>query len=191
LNNRGESLTASELFINPTYGGNAGQGYDLALLYFDNPFLSAAPINLYNGTVANGMDSTIVGYGRLHTLNNSTGTSTGDRRAGDNSITEFGVFAPNYANSRFNNRGGLQMGGTPGDSGGGLFINGELAGITSTSTVGFYGFGQRTAYSLLDYDWINTTIASRPPTAVPEPSTILFLLVTGPVFLLRRRRKTA
>lgn len=190
--NPGEQLTASELFIHPTYGGAAGSGYDLALLYFENPFTTVTPINLYTGTVANGMDATIVGYGRLHELNDTTGVLTGDRRAGDNPLIRTGFYAPNYTNTVLYDDGGLQMGATPGDSGGALLINNELAAIISTSTQGYYGTGHRTAYSLVDHDWFNTTTASRPSTSVPEPSSILLLLsTTGPALFFRRRRRTA
>ncbi len=51
------------------------------------------------------------------------------------------------------------MGGRPGDSGGGLFIDGKLAGITAIASGN--GFGALTDYSRLDNAWIDTTIASK------------------------------
>ncbi len=191
---RGETMAASELFINPSYGGSVNAGYDQALLYFENPFASVAPVTFYTGDVAVGMDSDIVGYGRLQLVNDPNVSLTGDRRAGNNVI--FGISSATgapYAStvlrdaSRSTYRE-LGMGGRNGDSGGGLFINGELAGIT-TSASSSNIFGSDTRYSLLDYDWISTTMASRPPTAVPEPSSFILLGIGSGLAALKRRRR--
>ncbi|WP_197171920.1 trypsin-like serine protease [Novipirellula aureliae] len=191
----GETLYASEVFLHPSYT-DVGQGYDLALLYFENPFTSVAPVHLYGDTVAVGMESDIVGFGYNLVEGEATPTPdsyTGDRMAGTNTITNVG-FRPNYVGTRFDGAGWpeyqpLGMGGLPGDSGGGLIIGGELAGISSfTSTNNSYG--RNTYYSLIDIDWVNETMALH-PSAVPEPSSVLLLLAAAPMVAFVRKRKAA
>lgn len=144
------------------------------------------------------MDSDIVGYGRLQLVNDANITLTGDRRAGNNVITNIlspgvgdyarTILAPSFLGPEYFRE--LGMGGRSGDSGGGLFINGQLAGITSSGGLS-NSFGADTRYSLLDYDWINTTMASRPPTAVPEPGSFILLGIGGGLAALKRRRRKA
>ncbi len=167
LTNPGESQQASEIFINPTYS-DVAKGYDLALLYFDKPFTTVTPVSRYFGTVAIGDDASIAGYGRLQDANDPTHTQTftGDRYAGNNAINALtdplrpgyvrtsiydSTFQPFYREN--------QMGGRPGDSGGALIINGQLAGITSRA-IGDQRFAF-TQYSPLDHAWIDATIASK------------------------------
>jgi hypothetical protein len=176
LTSPGESRTASKVFIEPTYR-DIGRGYDLALLYFDTPFTTVVPIERYVDEIAVGMDSFLVGYGYLQTVGQVTQVFTGDRRAGNNVISQTLIasrseffrtrlqdnFLPGYRE--------LQIGGRPGDSGGALVINGQLAGIISGG--GGDDFGSLTNYSRLNNSWIDATIAAQ---AVPEPCTTLLLL---------------
>ena len=188
----GETKYASDLYLHPTYAGG-DTGYDLALMYFDNPFTSAAPVNLFQGSVVAGLDSDIVGYGVYQEVDSDIQTSTGDRRAGNNLIGEVGYpgdqFVITYLRSPTSSKyRPLGMAGTPGDSGGGLFIDGELAGITKSASL-FNSYGTITTYTLLDNDWINTTIASR-SSSIPEPSGLLLLCAGSFALVLNRRRRT-
>ncbi len=191
ISNRGEASTTSEVFVNPRYGGSAFRGYDLALLYFANPFSTVTPVSRYLVDIAVGQDSDLVGFGRYQMVNDPNSTFTGDRRAGNNVVDSVSVTSrPEYFSTSLYNTffpefyRDLQMGGRPGDSGGALIINGQLAGIVSTG--GSNAFGSPTFYSRLDNAWIDATIASK-GTAVPEPSSFLLLSTLAGGLLLRRR----
>jgi len=190
--NPGESMSASEVFLHPTYAGG-DTGYDLALMYFENPFTTVIPANLYDGDIVAGMDSDIVGYGVYQEVDSSIQTNTGDRRAGNNVIANVGSLGAQYVltylrPSNFSTYRPLGMGGTRGDSGGGLFIDGELAGINKAASLSV-SYGRGTSYTLLDRDWINATIASH-SSSIPEPSSFTILLLTCPFLLSRRKRPT-
>ncbi|TWU37468.1 Trypsin [Novipirellula aureliae] len=191
LTNRGSEIrAAAEFFIHPSYNA-VGNGYDLALIRFDSPFASITPVSLFTGTVAVGMESDIVGYGLAMEVESTERLQTGNKMAGNNLIRSLDVF-PGYAQTTFDRPGHSQyrelgMGGLPGDSGGSLIVGDELAGISSfTSTRDTYG--RSTYYSLIDLDWVSTTMASH-PSAVPEPSSLLFLLAAAPTIAFVRKRK--
>jgi hypothetical protein len=193
LTNRGETKAPSEVFVHPNYRGTAGRGYDLALFYFENPFLTVTPVNRYYGDILVGQDSDIVGFGTFQMVNDPNSIFTGDRRAGNNVINSIfpGPLQPEYVSTRLVNQffpelyRELQMGGRPGDSGGALIISGQLAGITSTA--GGTGYNAFTTYSRLDNIWIDETIASR-TTAVPEPSSLILLASVGLAVIYNRSR---
>lgn len=187
----GETQFSSEIYIHPDYDGGFG-GYDLALLYFETPFLTVAPISLFEGVVSAGMDSDIVGFGLMQTVGNPTAVYTGDRRAGNNFIFGPDNFNPDGVRTFLAQPGRsdylpLGMGGLSGDSGGALVIEDRLAGITKGATLS-NNFGQFTRYQLLDYNWIDSTmdIHSSP---IPEPSSLL-LMLAGVPYLSRRKRET-
>ncbi|MEO8269862.1 MAG: hypothetical protein ABI557_09080, partial [Aureliella sp.] len=97
----GEVLNVTQAFINPNY--QVDNGYDIALLYFENPFATANPATIYTGDIQVGMESDIVGFGRLQIEDTFTQTLTGDLRAGNNLISDvpynyFGT--PNYVATR-------------------------------------------------------------------------------------------
>jgi len=193
--NPGETRSVTEAFIHPLYDGT-DNGYDLALLYFENPFATVNPVSFYTGDIQVGMESDIAGYGRLQFEDSFSQTLTGDLRAGNNVISDvpynyFGT--PNYVATRlepssFPNYRPLGMGGTNGDSGGGLFINGQLAGVTAFQ-VGNPFFGAHTAYNVFNPEvatWVSNTRGS---TAVPEPSSVILFGIGGAIAAFKRRRK--
>ncbi len=132
----------------------------------------------------------------MQQVNSFTQTLTGDLRAGNNVISEvpFNFFGtPNYVATELSSRGLpnyrlLGMGGTNGDSGGGLFINGQIAGVTAFQVGNPFG-GANTAYNVFNPEistWISDT---RGTTAVPEPSSIILFGIGGTIAALKRRRK--
>jgi hypothetical protein len=195
INARGEHQIASELFINPTYRGIGlgGSGYDLAMLYFENPFLSVTPVDLLLGTVVAGMDSDIVGYGLNQMVNTTDVFFTGDRRAGNNVTRVLGSSLPEFFQSSLRDSSSstfrpLGMGGRSGDSGGALIIVGQLAGIVSGGSNSNV-IGEITSYSRLDLAWMNSTMQSRPSSPVPEPCSLLLLSCAGGAMIHFRRRR--
>ena len=188
LTNRGEIMTATDLYIHPSHN-NSYDGWDLALLYFDNPFASATPISLFEGEVVAGMEADIVGYGKYQMLNEEESVHTGDRRAGTNFIYK-DVTSYAHGVTTYLARGSvtpLGMAGRPGDSGGGLIIGGELGGIVDNATTGS-GLFEITGYTVIDNDWVNATMASR-ASAVPEPSSLILLLTMTTAIAFARKRK--
>jgi hypothetical protein len=195
LNDRQGIRSVSNVLIHPGYGGAAGSGYDLALLRLQDAILTI-PAELYEGPITVGLDSDIVGYGRLQYLNESTSILTGDKRGGNNVIDLVGNPSAYYVQTSIESPflptyRPLGMAGTGGDSGGGLFIDGQLAGITSFSDTvfGFNGYGTYTGYSLIDRDWVNSTMASYQ--AIPEPGSLLLTFAATSLFALKRRRLIA
>jgi len=186
---------ADEVFLAPGYSG-VEQGVDLALLYFETPFTSAAPADIYEGAVQVGDVASIVGYGLTGTP--ATGASAaqdGVKRAGQN-VIESTTLSDDYLFYRFSRSGDpnfLELGaqGLPGDSGGGWFIDTpegfQLAGISSGGSANPAYAASTTAVQVaLGLDFINETIASR--TAVPEPASALLLAAGLPFFRRLRRR---
>ena len=181
---------ANEVFLHPNYAGPEA-GVDLALLYFETPFVSAAPADIYAGQVQVGDVASIVGYGRPGTPATGIQNADGVKRAGQN-VVEFGNSpAPGYIEYFFRGSGHpdfLPLGsqGTPGDSGGAWFVDGQLAGITSGgNNIVFYGSSTSAFQVNLASAWIDETIASK---AVPEPASAVLLAVGLPFFRRMRRR---
>ena len=174
LTSRGENQIASEIFVHPAYKDpqirDGGLNYDLALLYFEEPFAMVAPVERFRGSIEVGDRSSIAGYGLIQDANDPehTQTFTGNRYAGNNFISSNSVpLRPIYVEtlvcvSAFNPRCQIspQMGGRVGDSGGPLMVNGQVAGITSR-TGGDTSFAGFTQYTRLDNAWIDATIASK------------------------------
>ncbi len=124
--------------------GSFDAGYDIALMRLSSPVRNVTPSNLYRNRNERGQVTTYVGFG-------STGTGyTGDiyrggrKRAGNNVIDGYGgwygsILYTDFDNPEwpYGNRMGspyalnLEYTSAPGDSGGGLFLNGLLAGVVS------------------------------------------------------------
>ncbi len=204
ITNRGEVKSITAFDLHPSYNG-LRQGYDIALLYSEEAFISIpTTANLFTGDTSTlrFQDSHIAGFGE--TGNEITGPTgiDGNMRAGISVISTLnplGSATPNFIGSSFRPGGGLlgsdfaiAYGG--GDSGGGFFVdvNGEfkLVGINALGP----GDGSLLSVniaSLVDHEWISTTKASR-LSSVPEPSSLVLGLMGSGLMMLRRdRRKVA
>jgi len=121
----GERMFASEVFVNPGYGG-FNNGPDLALIYFEDAFQTATAAQIYLGDVADlaGTDTSIAGYGIGGTPSTGYVGDAGQKRAGVVPIDS--VSSPNstFMEAFFWNPGDrdfrdLGILGSPGDLGGG------------------------------------------------------------------------
>jgi hypothetical protein len=160
-----ESEAASSWFAHEDWNGDLGKGYDIALVRFDNldfGDFGITPATLYRGSDEIGRVGTSVGYGLTGT--GSTGfISNNDlnKRAGKN-VIDAELVTKGKGNrvllSDFDNPDDpsdssygsvnpldLEYLIAPGDSGGGLFIDGMLAGVHS------FGWGRLDGNPNSDY----------------------------------------
>ena len=188
----GEFQYAAEYFLHPDYAG-AEDGVDLALLYFDTPFLSAEEASIYTGEVLAGEKLSLAGFGSYGTPDAGlTSGSNGQRRGGE-AIVEFidspasGYVEYFYRSDNHPNYLPIGVQGVQGDSGGGAYLNGLLAGIGSGGGSDVF-YGSATSYYLVaeQLPWINETIASK---VVPEPASATLLLIGGAVAGMLRGQK--
>lgn len=111
--------------------GRAVNRYDLGLVYF--PAGTAKALSKISSSPARrGDDFTIVGYGLNQTNDLSDGSSAGTKRAGDNTVSSVsGGFIQFYGATKTSTGDGSNASSSSGDSGGPLFIDGDIAGVTS------------------------------------------------------------
>lgn len=174
----GESRFASEVFLHPNYVG-VENGPDLALLYFVDPFVTVSAASLYTGPDTVGSTYDLVGYGIPGTPATGLQEADRERRAGSNKLNSARAHGGIYLSATFRQPGhpdfsSLGIQGTRGDSGGGWFVNGLLAGISSDATSPRYGGSTTATRVSLELDWISEVQASH--TAVPEPTSAALLL---------------
>lgn len=148
----GQTYTAAEWFSHPKWNGDLGRGYDIGLMRFDTDLSAATGITaaqFYTGKDELGQIGTFAGYGRTGTGLTGDTTFDGQKRAGNNVIDAFlntggradksRVLLADFDNPL--NAGDNSWGSglpldleyliAPGDSGGGLFLGGLLAGVHS------------------------------------------------------------
>lgn len=194
LGNPEQVVNVSSWVIHPDYTGIGGRA-DLAVLTLAEPVTVTDPVSIFMGDYVLGTEVAMVGYGRPGTVGQGYQSEfDGLRRAGVLIPSEYGggVWAQDYLSAWFFQVGWpysheLGQMATPGDSGGGWFVdnNGhwELVGITAINN-GFYGYGGRSGATALDdrfgyRDWVMT---------VPEPAAIVLFGVGALGAFSRRRR---
>ncbi|MEI9959753.1 MAG: trypsin-like serine protease [Limisphaerales bacterium] len=201
----GIDYTSTEIIKNPGWTGVPFNGSDFGLVHLSSSVTAIPPAMLYTGTSEFGQIGTYVGYGFSGTgLTGWSNTTGNEKRAFQNVIDgNFGnpaiLLGSDFdnphttADNGFGSAIPLPLEGcvTPGDSGGGVFIQDGsqyyLAGVISfvanadASADSDYGdasgFGRVSAY----IPWIVSTI--------PEPSTFALLAGSGLAMLFCRRRK--
>lgn len=178
-------------------------GVDLAILELSEPIADIEPATLYDSALERDEIVTMAGFGHPGTPAGYL-PEDGMKRAGQNLVDRHGGGAywwieQQYALTYFSNRGGpqsLEWQGTPGDSGGGWFVerDGEwmLAAVTSFAVAGG-GAGSEDYFLLRSMTGAIEThsYASwiRSITAVPEPeevATLSAVLLMGGAWLVRR-----
>jgi secreted trypsin-like serine protease len=174
-------------------GVEATKGYDIGLLKLTSPVTNITPANLYKGSTEVGEVAAYTGFGRTGDgVTGATKSNTGTKLAGANVIDGYGSdFYSNWSNrvlisdfdspSESTNLFGsptpldLEYSIAPGDSGGGVFIDGSLAGVNSFGSKdnnakygSFIGATRVSPY----VSWINNAIAKNKPTSeLVEPTS--------------------
>ena len=137
--------------------------HDIALCYVDNDFKLDFYVPLYRKNDEIGQNVTIAGWGATGNFVTGAKTSDNKRRAGHNKLSS--AFLSVVACSpRKTGRLPLEFMIAPGDSGGGMFIGNELAGISSFlahadgKPDGTYGDDSAFTRVSLYVDWIESQI---------------------------------
>ena len=188
------SYAASGFSIHPDFTGfsNPSIQHDLSLLYFNDPLPDLLFPTLGNSLTLDAT-ATLVGYGRsgYGSYGYTTSASLTDRRVGYNVIDELesGLYRYDFDDPNTGDGLGNDVESIigPGDSGGALLVGGALVGV-NTFTEGYGGlFGDIGGGIALnnEWDWIGQTTGL----AVPEPSSILLLLVGAAGIVFYRRVK--
>ena len=129
----------SKMFINPEYNTNIFGEYDIALGYSEEEIVLDHYPALYTDSDEVGKICSIVGYGLTGNFHTGVMISDGKKRGGSNFVdkTEKKVLicSPSRRNEKITE---LEYLICSGDSGGGLLIDGKLAGIHS-SVLGYDG----------------------------------------------------
>jgi hypothetical protein len=119
---------------------NLSSDYDIALIKLDSSVTDIKPATLYTGNDEIGEIGTFVGFGRTGDgLTGQQEGTSGIKRAGTNIIDWTGVdlnrssriLLADFDNPLFDPATSLEYSIAKGDSGGGMFINGYLAGVNS------------------------------------------------------------
>jgi hypothetical protein len=192
------SYAASSFSIHPDFTGfsNPSIQHDLCLLYLADP-LPDLLFPILGNSLTLDATATLVGYGRsgYGSYGYTTSASLTDRRVGYNVIDSFetsgsGILFrydfddPNTGDGLGNN---LETIIGSGDSGGSLLVGNSLVGV-NTFTEGYGGrFGDIGGGIALNNEW--GWIASTTGLAVPEPSSVLLLLIGSATIFVYRRKK--
>lgn len=145
--------------IHPQYNENRFGHNDVAVARLAEDFVLDFYPPIYSGDAEAGAVVSICGYGVTGTFNTGYSFSDGVKRAGSNTVdrTEAGLLVCSVLGGR---KTALEFLITPGDSGGGLFIGNELAGINSIimrnngSPSGRYGDESGHTRLTLHREWI-------------------------------------
>jgi len=192
------SYSATSFSIHPDFTGfsNPSIQHDLSLLYLTDPLPDLLFPTLGNLLTLDAT-ATLVGYGRsgYGSYGYTTSASLTDRRYGFNVIDEFETSGDGilFRYDFDNPNTGDGLGNTletligPGDSGGSLLVGNSLVGV-NTFTEGYGGlFGDIGGGIALNNEW--DWIAATTGLAVPEPSSVLLLLIGSVTIFVYRRKK--
>jgi len=128
-----ETYELSKVVLNPNYKTDVFGYYDIALGYSEKAFAFDKYPELYESSDEIGKICCMAGWGNTGDFNTGANTSDKKRRGGSNYIDSIQrnvlVCSPSRRQEKFTE---LEFLIASGDSGGGLFIDGKLAGIHSS-----------------------------------------------------------
>lgn len=145
----GTTYQAADWFSHSKWNGDLARGYDIGMMRIATSITDITPALLHEGTDEIGKMAVMAGYGTTGTGSTGWTSFDGRKRAGQNMVDIFlntggkpgksRVLLADFDNPRDPNDSSwgspdpldLEYMIAPGDSGGGLFIGGLLAGITS------------------------------------------------------------
>jgi hypothetical protein len=165
LMDNGEEFPVTSVFIHPDFEDVEVGYHDIAICYSPRDFGLEFYTPLFRGKDEVGKSATIAGYGTAGTFLTGGVNSDGQKRAGHNKISSLERSVLICIPDR-ENRLPLEFCITAGDSGGGLFIGDELAGINSFLMAekrkpnGLYGDEAAHTRVSLYADWICSLIES-------------------------------
>lgn len=152
----GRTYEAQRWAIHPRWYGNFNNGTDIAIVRLTQPVTGVTLAPLHRRQRELGKVATIVGYGRGGTGRNGATLTSGTKLAGQNRIDLFSGSRDRLMLTDFDNPATtahalpLEFQPAPGDSGGGLFIGTQLAGVVSflsaTDGITDAGFGDTASY---------------------------------------------
>ena len=119
-----------KVIIHKEYKHHMNGVYDIALCYCPEDFELDEYVELYRKEDELGKKVDISGFGRPGDFKTGAGNFDGNRRAGNNKIDAMSSDII-FCSPGLGDKMPLEFMITPGDSGGGLFIDGKLAGINS------------------------------------------------------------
>jgi hypothetical protein len=130
---KGNKYCISEIIIHEDFNDNSFGVCDIAIGYSEEPFGLDFYPKLYTDNDEVGKLCSISGYGFTGTFNTGANTVDGKKRAGSNTIDRIleNLLICSPSNKNDSTRTTLEFLIASGDSGGPLYINGELAGINS------------------------------------------------------------
>lgn len=170
---------ADHVFIHEKFKDEVMGYFDIALCHCPDAFSLEFYPALYAKDDEVGKAITIAGYGTTGTFYSGNTASDKYKRAGHNRIDTADRAVLVCTPSR-RNRFPLEFGITPGDSGGGMFIGNELAGINSFLMAvdgkpdGTYGDESAFTRVSLYADWVHDKIKKYELTH-PQPEPVLLL----------------
>lgn len=130
---RDKKYSISEIIIHKDFNDKSFGTYDIAIGYSEKPFNLDFYPKLYTNDDEVGKTCSISGYGFTGTFNTGANVVDGKKRAGSNTIDiiheNLLICSPSRKGESDNTT--LEFLIASGDSGGPLYINGELAGINS------------------------------------------------------------
>ncbi len=223
----GYTRQAAEIIVptgvngNPGWNGSIGDGFDIALVRFNEPILDITPARIYSSFQELGKVVTMVGYGQTGDGTTGSTGSSGTKRAGQNVVDELFTMRNGATALRWDfdepapRKSPNQLGGSSvpldleyqiasGDSGGGSFIFEDgvwwLAGVHS-GTYNFYNYtGKPTedSHTYGDVALVTRVAAYQqfifthiPELAVAIPEPASLSLLALGSALLTRRRRAA
>lgn len=160
----GDEYRLSHLVYHKDYDEDTVGFHDIALAYSPRDFDLEFYTPLYRGQDEVGKTITFAGFGVAGTFLSGGKESDGKRRAGHNSIDRHDRAVLICSPSR-TKRFPLEFSIAPGDSGGGMFIGNELAGINSflmaedKNPNGTYGDESAFTRVSLYVDWVDAQIS--------------------------------